>query len=205
MKKVLLFSLIVFSAFASNAQNGLKEPVNYTLKNGMKIILSENNKSAGVYSSFTLDTKAFRNQKDAMVELLNATLNESVPENTPILFKDNSGRLNTNQANLENGLTEMAALIQHANINRKSFDSGKAKLLASLKNQDYDYDQTVNEHTVNAISFADLQVFYEELSPEKTYLTVAGNIELANAKAAVKKAFGNWKTTDKPVFLTVAE
>ncbi|NTE00604.1 insulinase family protein [Agrobacterium tumefaciens] len=205
IKKIVLFSFIIFSAFASNAQNGMREPINYSLKNGMKIIVSENEKSQGAFSSFTLNTNAFQNKKDGIVELLNATLNESIAKNDQILFKDNSGRLATNNAQLEKGLTEMAAIIQHADINQKTFDSGKAALLTSLKKQNYDYDQTVNENSINAISLSDLIAFYNEISPEKTFLTVAGNVEMDTAKTAVKKAFGNWKKAEKPETSTIAK
>lgn len=205
IKKIVVFSLIIFSASASNAQNGMREPINYSLKNGMKIIVSENQKSQGAFSSFTLDTRAFQNKKDGIVELLNATLNERASKNDQILFKDNSGRLATNNAQLEKGLTEMASIIQHTDINQEAFDSGKATLLASLKKQDYDYDQTVNENTINAISLADLQAFYNEISPEKTFLTVAGNVEMNTAKAAVKKAFGNWKKANKEEISSIAK
>jgi len=205
IKKIFLFSFIIFSALASNAQNGMREPIDYSLKNGMKIIVSENEKSSGAFSSFTLNTKAFQNKKDGIVELLYATLNESGSKNDQILFKDNSGRLATNNTQLEKGLTEMATIIQHADINQKTFDSGKAALLASLKKQDYDYDQTVNENSINAISLSDLTAFYNEISPEKTFLTIAGNIEMNTAKAAVKKAFGNWKNAEKKETSAIAK
>jgi len=205
LKKISIFSLIILSAYTSNAQNGMKEPFDYTLKNGMKIIVSENSKSTGAFSSFTLDTKAFHAKKDGIVELLNAVLNENVNENDHILFRDNSGRLSTNNSNLENGLTEMGALIQNATINEKTFNNGKAKLLTSLKMQDYDFDQTVNERSVMALTLADVQAFYKEISPEKTYLTVAGAVELETAKAAVQKAFGNWKKSVKAETITEAK
>ncbi|MFW0716696.1 hypothetical protein [Pedobacter sp. N23S346] len=159
----------------------------------MKIIISENSHSKGAFSSFTLDSKSFQNKKDGIVELLNAVLNESVVKNDNIVFKDNSGRLSTKNADLSQELTKMAAVIQNATINQKTFNIGKAKLLTSLKLKDYDFDQTVNEKSISALSLLDVQAFYNEISPEKTFLTVAGDVNLANAKVAVKNAFGNWK------------
>jgi len=205
LKKISIFSVIILSAYISNAQNGMKEPIDYTLKNGMKIIVSENSKSTGAFSSFTLDAKSFHAKKDGIVELTNAVLNESVNGSDHIIFKDNSGKLSTNNANLENGLLEMSALIQNATINQKTFNNGKAKLLASLKMQDYDFDQSVNENSIMALTLADVQAFYNEISPEKTYLTVAGDVQLETAKAAVKKAFGNWKKAVKTENDTVSK
>ena len=135
---------------------------------------------------------AFEARKDGVVELLNAILNEHVGENSTISFKDNSGRLATATADLDQDLSYMANLIQNTILDQNSFDTAKAKLLASLKAQDYNYDQTVNENSIKALTLTDVAFFYNQISPEKTYLTIAGDVEVKNARAAAKKAFGNW-------------
>ena len=191
IKTITLSTLALLSVFAAKAQT-FKEPVGYKLKNGMNIIISENDKSPKAYSSFTLDAKAFENKKDGVVELLNAVLNESVAKNTNISFNDNSGKLATTNSDLEQDLVKMAALIQNATLDQKTFNTAKAKLITSLKLQDYDYDQTVNEKSINALTLADVQSFYNQISPEKTFLTIAGDVQLSTAKASVKNAFGNW-------------
>ncbi|WP_412465621.1 insulinase family protein [Pedobacter sp. KLB.chiD] len=198
IKKIALCTAAVLSVCTAKAQS-FKEPVGYKLKNGMNIIIAENNKSPKAYSSFTLDANAFDTKKDGIVELLNAVLNENVGKNANISFKDNSGKLATASADLEKDLTEMAALIQNATINQKIFNTAKAKLITSIKAQDYDYDQTVNENSINALSLADVQDFYSHISPENTFLTIAGNVELNTAKASAKKAFGNWNRTREPI------
>lgn len=190
-KTIALSTIAIFSAYNAQAQT-FKEPVGYKLKNGMNIIISENDRSPKAYSSFTLDAKAFNTNKDGVVELFNAVLNENVSKNANISFKDNSGKLTTTSADLEKDLTEMALLIRNATIDQKTFNIAKAKLIASLKLQDYDYDQTVNENSVNALTLADITNFYSQISPEKTFLTIAGDVELNTAKASAKKAFGNW-------------
>ncbi|MCX2496113.1 hypothetical protein OQX63_21635 [Pedobacter sp. PF22-3] len=191
IRTIALCTVAVLSIYTAKAQT-FKEPVGYKLKNGMNIIISENNKSPKAYSSFTLDANAFNTKKDGVVELLNAVLNENVSKNANISFKDNSGKLATASADLEKDLTEMAALIQNATIDQKTFNTAKAKLLTSIKLQDYDYDQTVNENSINALTLADVKNFYSQISPEKTFLTIAGDVELNTAKASAKKAFGNW-------------
>ncbi|KIA91631.1 hypothetical protein OC25_19860 [Pedobacter kyungheensis] len=191
IKTITLSTLSLLSVYTVKAQT-FKEPVDFKLKNGMNIIISENDRSPKAYSSFTLDAKAFEGKKDGVVELLNAVLNESVAKNANISFKDNSGKLATTNANLEQDLTKMAALIQNATLDQKTFDIAKAKLITSLKLQDYDYDQTVNEKSINALTLADVQSFYNQISPEKTYLTIAGDVQLSTAKASAKNAFGSW-------------
>lgn len=191
IKTIALSTLSLLSVYAAKAQT-FKEPVGYKLKNGMNIIISENDRSPKAYSSFTLDAKAFEGKKDGVVELLNAVLNESVAKNANITFKDNSGKLATTNSDLEQDLVKMAALIQNATLDQKTFDTAKAKLITSLKLQDYDYDQTVNEKSINALTLTDVQNFYGQISPEKTFLTIAGDVQLSTAKASAKNAFGNW-------------
>lgn len=191
IKTLLLTSLSIFTIVTAKAQS-FKEPVAFKLKNGMNIIVSENDRSPKAYASFTLDTKDFEGKKAGIVELLNAVLNENVVKNSNISFKDNSGKLAVVTTNLDEELSGMAALIQHANINQQNFNTAKAKLLTSLKAKDYDYDQSVNEESISALSLSDVKAFYAQVSPEKTYLTIAGDVELNNAKASAKKAFGNW-------------
>jgi len=190
-KTIAFSALSILSVYTVKAQT-FKEPVGYKLKNGMNIIISENDRSPKAYSSFTLDATAFKDKKDGVVELLNAVLNENVSKNSNISFNDNSGKLATSNTDLDKDLSAMAALVQNATIDQKTFNTAKAKLLTSLKLQDYDYDQTVNEKSVNALTLADVQDFYSQITPEKTFLTIAGDVELSTAKTAAKKAFGNW-------------
>jgi len=196
IKTIALSTVAILSVYSAKAQT-FKEPVGYKLKNGMNIIISENDKSPKAYSSFTLDAKAFNDKKDGVVELLNAVLNENVSKNANISFKDNSGKLATASADLEKDLTEMAALIQNATIDQKTFNIAKAKLITSLKAHDYDYDQSVNETSINALTLADVKSFYSQISPEKTFLTIAGDVALSDAKSSAKKAFGNWNKTQE--------
>ncbi len=203
IKTIALSTVAILSVYSAKAQT-FKEPVGYKLKNGMNIIISENDKSPKAYSSFTLDAKAFSDKKDGVVELLNAVLNENVSKNANISFKDNSGKLATASADLEKDLTEMAVLIQNATIDQKTFNIAKAKLITSLKAHDYDYDQSVNETSINALTLADLKSFYSQISPEKTFLTIAGDVALSDAKSSAKKAFGNWNKTQE-IASTVAK
>jgi len=195
IKTIAIASLSILCIYNTKAQT-FKEPVGYKLKNGMNIIISENDRSPKAYSSFTLDSKAFIDKKDGVVELLNAVLNENVAKNSNINFKDNSGKLATSNQDLEKDLMVMATLLQNATIDQKTFNTAKAKLITSLKLQDYDYDQTVNENSINALTLADVKDFYSQITPEKTFLTIAGDVELSTAKSSAKKAFGNWNKSE---------
>ncbi len=199
IKRVLFTTLITLSFYFSFAQNRLKEPISYKLKNEMNIIISENDFSPQVYSSFTLDKKTIKNNKDGIVELLNVILNEGLEKNSNISFKDSSGELATAKNDFENSLQSMAKIISTTTITESTFNIAKAKLLVSLEKQDHDYDETVNAVSISALSLNDLQEFYNQITPNTTYLTVAGNIKSDEAKTAVKNAFGNWnKEIRKP-------
>jgi len=195
--KTALFSFLSLIITISASAQTFKEPVSFKLKNGMNIIVSENNHSPKAYASFTLNNNAFTDKKDGIVELLNAVLNESVARNSSLSFKDNSGKLAASFTDFDKELSAMAFLIQNADIDQKTFNMAKAKLLTSIKMQDYDYDQTVNEVSISALTLADIKDFYNQITPEKTYLTIAGNVELNAAKAAVKKTFGTWGSDHK--------
>lgn len=193
IKTILFSSLLILTSLSSNAQKGLKEPITFKLKNGMNIIISENGNSPKAYASFTLDSQYFQNNKDGIVVLLNAVLNESMLNNNNISFKDNSGKLSTSKADFDNSLLTMATFLENPTLNQKVFNQAKSKLLLSIKLQDYDYDQSVNENSINSLSLTDVKEFYSQIIPEKTYLTIAGNVEISASKASAKKAFGNWK------------
>ncbi|KQN33367.1 hypothetical protein ASE92_16355 [Pedobacter sp. Leaf41] len=190
--KTITLSLLSLVSISLHAQS-FKEPVAYKLKNGMTIIISENDHSPKAYASFTLDKKAFAGSKDGIVEMLNAVLNESITSDN-LSFKDRSGKLAASADIFDKELSIMASLLQNANINEKTFNTGKAKLLMSLKLHDYDYDQSVNETSIANLTFSDVLNFYNEISPEKTFLTIAGDVNTVSAKASVKKAFGLWNT-----------
>lgn len=205
IKTTLLTSLILFSFLNSNAQNGFKEPITFKLKNGMTIIVSENSRSEKAFSSFTLDAQSFQNKKDGVVELLNAVLNEGVQKNDHISFKDNSGKLAVTPIDFDAELTTFASNIENAQIDQKIFNVAKAKLVASLKLQDYDYDQSVTEESINALSLSDVQDFYNEITPDKTYLTIAGDVNVNDAKNSAKKAFGNWNKADNNTIASLSK
>ncbi|MCZ4245305.1 insulinase family protein [Pedobacter punctiformis] len=206
LKKILFTTIIILSVYSSQAQISFKEPVSYKLKNGMNIIISENNQSAKAFSNFTLDTRNLKNRKDGVIELLMTMIGEGTGKNNNISFKDRTGNISTITANFDEELQNMAAAIQNISFSQNTFNTAKAKLMLSLKAQDYDYDQTVNENSIMALSLADVTDFYNQITPSNFYLTVAGDVHTDEAKTSVKKAFGNWnKKIQKDQVLEIAE
>ncbi|WP_443939746.1 hypothetical protein [Pedobacter sp. MW01-1-1] len=192
LKKIVPFTLCTLLFLNTKAQTTFKEPVNFKLKNGMTVLVSENDKSANTFASFTLNETDFTSKKDGIIELTNGVINESVDANIQARFNDNSGKLSTSATNFEQDLAKFSQLIQDAKINQQTFDAAKSKLLASLKSHSYDYDQTVNEKSIQALTLNDVQEFYAQITPEKAFLTVVGNISANAVKNSTKKTFGNW-------------
>lgn len=206
LKKVLFTAISILSVYASQAQITFKQPVSYKLKNGMNVIISENNQSSKAYSNFTLDTRSLKNRKDGVAELLVAMMGESAEKNENINFKDRTGNMTTTNANFDEELQNLSAAVQNITLNQKNFNNAKAKLMLSLKTQDYDYDGTVNENSVMALSLSDVTDFYNQITPANFYLTVAGNVHADDAKTSIKKAFSNWnKKTQKDHDIEIAE
>ncbi|WP_316804764.1 insulinase family protein [Pedobacter nototheniae] len=192
LKKVLFTTISILTVYTSQAQITFKEPVSFKLKNGMNVIISENNQSPKAYSNFTLDTRTLKNRKDGVAELLVAMIGENAGKNENISFKDRTGSIATQTANFDEELQNMAAAVQNIALNQNNFNTAKAKLMLSLKAQDYDYDGTVNENSVMALSLSDVTDFYNQITPANFHLTVAGDVHSDEAKTSVKKAFGNW-------------
>jgi zinc protease len=75
--------------------------------------------------------------------------------------------------------------------------AGVAMRRALFGESGYGLDPLGNEATVEKISVADLKAFHQKLAvPNNCVLAIFGDINAAEAKAAVEKAFGSWKRGD---------
>ena len=72
-----------------------------------------------------------------------------------------------------------------------------------LYGKDHPYGELTTEETVNNITLADCESYYNQyFTPEIAYLAIVGDIKLKDAKKLVKKYFKNWerKSIDLPTF-----
>ncbi len=66
---------------------------------------------------------------------------------------------------------------------------------ALFGNTGYGFDSLGTEETVQKISAADLKTFHQKLTvPNNCVLAIYGDVETNDVKAAVEKAFANWKS-----------
>jgi zinc protease len=75
--------------------------------------------------------------------------------------------------------------------------AGVAMRRALFGDGGFGLDPLGTEETVQRISVADLRAFHQKLAvPNNCVLAIYGDIDVATAKAAVEKTFGNWKRGD---------
>ena len=81
-----------------------------------------------------------------------------------------------------------------------------SNITSALNYGDHPYGELVTEKTIEAIDQGDLKAFYNSyFKPNISYLTIVGDITLAEAEYLVDKHFGTWKTgeeVDKPTWPT---
>src|SRR5690554_1926523 len=68
-----------------------------------------------------------------------------------------------------------------------------------LYGKDHPYGEVMTEETIDNISLEDAEAYYKTyFRPNISYLAVVGDINLKQAKALVKKYFGDWKKGEIP-------
>lgn len=202
LKTIFALIIILFAAQYTKAQSGMMNPVSFKLKNGVSVIVAENQDAPKVYTKFTFEDEQGNNHYAAGVtEILNAMLNEvAAPIADHVTFNEKGGNINTSAAEFNNALTALSTAVQTTDLSTSLFEKAKTKLIAEtqLKGESAG---TASVADLNAISLKDVKAFYNKnLTPSKVYITIAGNIKPSTAKTMVQKAFGNWEETT-----TVAE
>lgn len=177
----------VFAFGKIDAQVTMKDPVSFKLKNGIEVVVAENIGMGKVFASVkiegeTLDTNA------AVTEVLTNILAEGASAKSKVVFANS----------LKEIAPKVSVTADEANVAAAAEDFENAFLVMSSALQESAIDQVmvdkVNKSTKQAVSLAEVKTFYnQQITPSRTYITIAGNISLAQAKALAKKAFGDWK------------
>ncbi|RQO70503.1 hypothetical protein DBR43_21050 [Pedobacter sp. KBW06] len=145
MKNLLIILISLFAFNNIQAQGIMKDPVSFKLKNGVEVIVAENNGMGKVLASVKIE----------------------------------GGQLASN--------TSVAIADRGKDFGPKvSFGTDEATVAADT--EDFENAFLV---TAEALTSADRN--HGSLVPAKTYITIAGDITLAQAKVLARKAFGEWK------------
>lgn len=198
IKKLCLLTLALFAALYTQAQSGMMDPVSFKLKNGMTVIVAQNQQAAKVYSKFTVEGADLNQQHAAGANaILQVLLHQNAaPVSANVSFNEKGGLVNADAADFANSLNTLSKTVQGVQISQELFEKAKASLIADLKVRGQEA-ASVSLTEVESVNLKDVKAFYTAYSsPSKAYLTIAGNISSSAAKAMAQKAFGDWKENE---------
>lgn len=177
----------IFAFSNSEAQGTMKDPVSFKLKNGIEVVVAENTGMGKVYASVKIEGETPESNA-AVADALTNILTESASAKGKVVFADN----------LKQIAPKVSVKADEANVAADADDFENAFLVMSSALHETVIDQVavdqVNRNAKQAVSLAELKTFYKkQMIPSRTYITIAGNISVAQAKVLAKKAFGDWK------------
>jgi predicted Zn-dependent peptidase len=187
IKKVLIMMIGVFAFGNIEAQVTMKDPVSFKLKNGIEVVVAENIGMGKVFASVKIEGEDL-NTNAAVSEVLTKILTEGASAKGKVVFANS----------LKEIAPKLSVTADEANVAADAEDFENAFLVMSSALQETVIDQAtldqVNKTTKQSASLAEVKTFYnKQITPSRTYVTIAGNISVAQAKALAKKAFGEWK------------
>ncbi len=196
MKNILILIAVLFAAQSTNAQSGvMKDPVSFKLKNGLTVIVAENSSATKVFSSFNPEAQpAPEIDKAGAREILAAILNATAGQlANQVSFTEKGGNINAIGSDFDMALTALSSTVQQPMINQDALEQHKADLIKSINAKDRFYAPELTVEAVAALNLNDIKSLYHDLMvPANTYLTIAGNITVAEVKVLAKKTFGEW-------------
>lgn len=189
-KKIIVLALVILAFSNVKAQRIMKDPVSFKLKNGIEVIVAENSGMGKVYANLKIEGDQDESKKEVST-LLGHMLTEGTSNKIKTTFENNGKEikpkvsLNSEEGNVasaaedfESAFLVMSAALQQPVLNQSVLDK-------------------INQNNVRTISLDEVKSFYnQKVSPSKIYITIAGDITVAEAKALSKKAFGDWKVNN---------
>jgi predicted Zn-dependent peptidase len=194
IKNLIIAAIAILTTQVATAQTGsMKDPVSFKLKNGLTVILAENQQATKVFASLSNDNETVTGKVGAQ-EVLNIMLNHSAGNNE-LRFNEKGANIATAASNFNGVLNSLATIIQNPDLNQSTFEKAKATVIAGIYTKDRYYNSEITSQALETLTLDDVKTFYSaNANAAGTYLTIAGNITLAEAKALVKKSFGDWTT-----------
>ena len=176
MKKIIFTALSLFAMANNNAraqQSAYKDPVSFKFKNGLTLIVAENHSVPKVYSSFSFDEDGEKDiQKIGLMQLISRLYN-----------------LSSGKEEFKNTFLSMFGTLKKPEITSYDFDRIKKQLSSDLHTKDHPYGELVTESVLQALTLEDLLAFYKtHVNAAGAYITIAGDITPAAARALVEKA-----------------
>lgn len=194
IKNILTIAITLLTVQFANAQSSImKDPVSFKLRNGLTVIVAENKGVTKVHTSLTNDD-ATVDSHAGLQHILTTMLNQS-SGNSGITYTENGGNMLASTKEFSTALSVLSAAIQDPTFNQAAFEKAKTTVIASVIAKDRYYPTNITEASLAQLTLKDLKAFYtNSFTPAKTYLTIAGNISVAEAKNLAERSFANWST-----------
>lgn len=189
-------ALLTGISFGHAQSSAMKDPVSFTLKNGMTIIIAENEATPKVFANLSFEAAdRYQADKAAVQEVLTTLMDQQLTAmDAGLSYSDKGVNLATHRDNFENALQTLYTYISAPSFDQDALLKAKATVLAHLTAQDKYFPETVNKNSLARLTLEDVSAYYNEINkPAQTVLTVAGNITPAIAKSYTKKAMNRPK------------
>jgi len=180
---VMVAAGIIMVQFAQ-AQR-MKDPVSFKLKNGLNVIIAENSGMGKVYASFKTEGGILNENFSALVGEI---WSRSTLAGYRAVFEEGERA----------GMPKLSVAHGDGNVSAKAADFEAAFMAMSDVWQSFDASQDLLDVAPKSADVADITLetlknyYSRQVVPEHTYITIAGDITVADAKMLVKKAFGYW-------------
>lgn len=189
-KRISLLLLTFCLISTTYAQNQMKNPVRFKLKNGLTVIVAQNTGLGKIYSRVTIENVVSDAQKtiaqvvesylNYKAEQFNAKQSVDNKVTSKINMTYNEANTSTNIFNFEQALSYVATTLLDPAFSATALEEMKA-------------NYTGSKTDLKAITLTDLQSFYaDHFKMADIFITIAGDISPANAKLIANRTFGNW-------------
>lgn len=188
-KTIITALTILLSTSFSFAQSSvMKDPVSIKLKNGMTVIIAENQATPKVYANLSFET-TYNAAQTAVQEVTTVLLNQELSAiDVGMCYNDKGFNLVAVTESFETALQTMYAYISAPGFTEVALVKAKKQVKANLVAGNQYFPESMNVENINKICLADVNRYYNAINnPEQTYLTIAGNITPAIAKTYTKK------------------
>jgi predicted Zn-dependent peptidase len=193
MKSIKTFSILIITLLSINiafAQNSMKAPVRFKLKNGVTVIVAQNVGLGKVYSRLTIENQSnesttivaqvLENYLNNKASKFNSSMADAGAPNSKVTLSYNEANTATNIANFEPALNYVSNILLNPETAKQAFDEMKSLY-------------TGNKTDLDSVTIKDVQDFYNKnFKASDTFITIAGDITPSDAKEIAAKAFGTW-------------
>ncbi|RZL42012.1 MAG: insulinase family protein [Pedobacter sp.] len=182
LTKITTLLITFLSLNVAMAQQNMKVPVKFKLKNGVTLIVAPNQGMGKIYSRLTVEN-----------DEINANTEESTFLNN--LLQQKADTFNKIAYPLNGEVSPVSLQVAEANTATRTNDFEEALTFAvnAMFNPNITQD-AVDNAAIKNLNVEQLKSYHKNtVKQSDTFLTIAGDISVADAKMMVNKIFGNWK------------